>query len=121
MRILPWNHLPGKAPASNCEYYDISFNGKDVSNWKANHSGGLLFFEFLAPVEEVLEAGLMNVVGEAGIRVTDADEGTRTFIVETSSFTKYREIIADDPFVSKLVVNVYGRSAVMLRHWEGAK
>lgn len=176
---------PSPAPTSNCEYYDISFDEKDIpaglyvstqwkeyglrlsgeevrdgsggfmpngyprlfdtsapvngdgygtlglsgdignvlvvqqtggnAQWKANEAGGTLVFDFLSPVEEVLEVGLMNVVGEAWIQATDADGATRTFVVEPSAsepLPVQQQVVIDVPLVSKLVVKLFGPSAV---------
>ena len=72
-------------------------------------------FDFLSPVEEVLEVGLMNVVGEAWIQATDADGATRTFVVEPSAsepLPVQQQVVIDVPLVSKLVVKLFGPSAV---------
>ena len=68
--------------------------------WKANELGGIISFEFETPVSQVIELGLMNVVEEVWVQVTDADNAARTFVVWLDGPNSTKYILLDVAIVS---------------------
>jgi len=82
------------------------------SQWKANEAGGVISFEFASPVEEFLEIGLLNVVEEVWVQVTDANDATRTFVVSPGEIGSYKNVAMDVALVAKVDVYLPGPIAV---------
>lgn len=86
--------------------------GGDAAQWKANQAGGIITFEFTSPMDEVLELGLLNVVKEVRIKVTDADEATRTFVVSPGGPRSHKNVVLDVSRAIKVEVFLPGPTAI---------
>ena len=83
------------------------------AQWKANENGGVISFDFVTPVDEVVELGLLNVVEEVWVKLTDADDATHMFVVESGDVGSYKNIeIKDVTLVTRIDVYLPGPVAI---------
>jgi hypothetical protein len=90
----------------------IQQSGVAADQMKANTAGGIITFEFATPMDEVLELGLLNVVKEVKIVVTDVDEATRTFVVSAAGARSHKNIAMDVSKVTMIQVFLQGPTAI---------
>ena len=85
---------------------------ENTDQWKANDDGGVIIFEFASPVDQVLELGLLNVVADVMVQVTDNTQTISSFLVEKDHIGSYKTLILDIDQVLQVVVTLNGPTAV---------
>ena len=80
--------------------------------WKANEAGGIMVIDFASPVSEVAEIGLLNVVDDVWVQVTDVDGSIRTIVVGASGSGSSKIAVIDIKDVVQIQLVLSGPTAV---------